>query len=134
MTEIQDIAAELGDGWIPEGLPSGQFSAGVQHIREKAKAFDRKPDEISMAWSAGDLHNFIDEKRSSVVIAAGSLLAAPNATIESLPWRIGTPDQCKKKVESYVEAGATNIVVGYPDFPSARSLEMFTKEVLPSFR
>ncbi len=48
--KVKDIAAELGDGWIPEGLPAEEFSDGVEYIKNKAKEFGRDPNKIFAAW------------------------------------------------------------------------------------
>jgi|SRR5208282_899284 len=133
MKEIMEITAELADGWIPESLSPQEFSAGIRFIREKAKELNRDPDNLSMAWGGGDLYNFVAEDEASLKKMTQPLLDATGKTVESLPWIIGTTDQCTKKIESYVQAGATHIVLGFPDFPSTHSLELFSKNILPNF-
>ena len=111
-------------------MPAHDFAAGVQYIRSKAQELKRDPNEISMAWGAGDLYNIIAEDEATVRSAARPLLEASKTDISLQPWIMGTPQQCKRKVTAYVEAGATNIVIGFPDFPSTQSLKLFTEQVL----
>ncbi len=47
---------------------------------------------------------------------------------------MGTPNQCIRKIESCINAGATHLVLSFPDFPFTDSLELFSKRVLPSFK
>ena len=132
--EVRDIAAELGDGWIPEGLSAGEFSQGIEYIKAKAAESGRDPNKILAVWGGGDLYNIIDHNEAGVKTAVRSVSGESDIPLNSLHWIIGTPRQCVDKIESYVKAGATHVVIGFPDFPSTHSLELFAKSVIPSFR
>jgi alkanesulfonate monooxygenase SsuD/methylene tetrahydromethanopterin reductase-like flavin-dependent oxidoreductase (luciferase family) len=47
---------------------------------------------------------------------------------------VGTPEAVADRVGQYAEAGATDLMLGFADFPSTRMLEMFAARVLPGGR
>ena len=48
----------------------------------------------------------------------------------------GDPESCKKRLQEYIDAGATSVFVSSacPDDYIDRNLEMIAKEVMPAFR
>lgn len=47
---------------------------------------------------------------------------------------IGTPSQCVKQVERYVDAGISRFTLTFNEIPDTRGLELFASEVIPCFR
>ncbi len=47
---------------------------------------------------------------------------------------VGTADQVAEKVQGYVDAGCSEFVLWFRDFPSSESLERFTAEVVPQIQ
>jgi probable F420-dependent oxidoreductase len=131
--KIMEIVAEMGDGWIPEGLPPKDFSEGVDFIRRKARDFGRDPDKIIMAWGGGGARTIIAKDREVVEKMAEPIARAARKSVEHLPWIIGTPDQCIRRIEELMEAEATRIVAGFADFPSLNGLRLFSQTVIPYF-
>lgn len=131
--EVMEITAELGDGWIPEGLTSEAFANGIAFIKNKAKEFKRDSNKIFAAWGGSGIRNIIAKDEASAINIAKSILGSLKP-IPLLPWIIGSPSQCLKKIESYVNAGATHIVLGFYDFPSIQNLKLFSETILPSFK
>jgi len=130
--EIMEITAELGDGWIPEGLPPENFASGVAFIKNKAKEFGRDPNKILFAWGGSGIRNIIAKDEDFAIKIAESTLGLLKPHL--LPWIIGSPTQCIKKIESYIKAGATHIVLGFYDFPSTQALKLFSKTILSTFK
>ena len=47
---------------------------------------------------------------------------------------VGTPEQVCEKVQRYLDLGCTGFVPWCSDYPDTESLELFAREVIPSFR
>lgn len=131
---IKSLVAEVGDGWIPEGLSPKDFSEGANFIRRSARDFGRDSDKIMVAWGGGGARIIIAENREVVEEMAKPIVKETGKPIELLPWIIGTPEECIEKIDRCVDAGATRIVAGFADFPSLNGLELFSKKVIPHFR
>jgi alkanesulfonate monooxygenase SsuD/methylene tetrahydromethanopterin reductase-like flavin-dependent oxidoreductase (luciferase family) len=109
-----------------------EFSAGITFIKNKAKEFNRDPNKILMAWGGSGIRNIITKDENSAIKIAESILGSKH--IHSSPWIIGSPTRCIKKIESYIKAGATHIVLGLYDFPSIQSLKLFSEAILSTFK
>lgn len=128
---ILEIVAEMGNGWIPEGLAPKDLSKRVRFVRKKAKESGRDPNQITVAWGGGGARTVIAEDKGKVEEMAKSMAKAAGKPIKFLPWIIGTPDQCINKIKALVEVGAETIVAGFADFPSLGGLKLFSKSVIP---
>jgi alkanesulfonate monooxygenase SsuD/methylene tetrahydromethanopterin reductase-like flavin-dependent oxidoreductase (luciferase family) len=47
---------------------------------------------------------------------------------------VGTPEEIKKQVQAYIEAGVTHIILGQRQPYDREGLQRFAKEVMPAFR
>jgi len=47
---------------------------------------------------------------------------------------VGTPDQVAEQVQAYVDAGCSEFVLWFRDFPASESLERFAAEVVPQIQ
>ena len=48
------------------------------------------------------------------------------------PHLIGTPDAVAARIAPYAAAGATDLMLGFADFPATRMVEIFAERVLPT--
>lgn len=131
--EVRTIVAEVGDGWIPEGLSPKEYKIGVNSIRRLAKDFGREPNQLITTWGGGGTRTIINRNESSVKEQARQIFGK-GSNIKDLPWIIGTPSQCIRKVQRYIDASATGIVAGFSDFPLCEELELFSNTVLSHFK
>ncbi|MFA5364341.1 MAG: TIGR03560 family F420-dependent LLM class oxidoreductase [Candidatus Bathyarchaeia archaeon] len=46
---------------------------------------------------------------------------------------VGTPEDCIKQIQEYVDVGVTYFMLYFGDFPSLRGLKLFAQTVLPNF-
>jgi len=58
-----------------------------------------------------------------------SMISPSNSTIGI----VGTPDQCIRRVQKYLDAGANYIILTMPSVNAEQSIELFAKDVIPSF-
>ena len=53
-------------------------------------------------------------------------------------WRannlVGTPEQVREKVQTYVDLGCRGFVTWCSDYPDTESLTLYAEEVIPAFR
>jgi alkanesulfonate monooxygenase SsuD/methylene tetrahydromethanopterin reductase-like flavin-dependent oxidoreductase (luciferase family) len=47
---------------------------------------------------------------------------------------VGNPEEVKKQVQSYIDAGVTHIIIGQRQPYDRDGLQRFAKEVMPAFR
>ena len=47
---------------------------------------------------------------------------------------VGTPEECVRRVQEFVNVGFTNFTVGFADLPSMRMARLFAREVIPQFK
>ncbi len=82
--EVMEITAELGDGWIPEGLLPEKFAAGITFIKNKAKEFGCDSNKIFMAWGGSGIRNIITKDEASAIKIAETILG----TLKSSPFTL----------------------------------------------
>ncbi|MEM2136772.1 MAG: LLM class flavin-dependent oxidoreductase [Candidatus Methanomethylicia archaeon] len=131
--KIKGIVAEFGDGWIPVLPTPIQLASGVSKIRGMMKLFGRDSEGLQVAYGGGTFA-FVAEDEGAVRRLVEPLIKSAGKPIEELPYLIGTPEQCIRKVEEYCKAGADKIVAGFYDFPSLNSLRLFAESVIPCFK
>jgi probable F420-dependent oxidoreductase len=47
---------------------------------------------------------------------------------------MGTPEECREKLEKFVDIGATSFILRMEDLPSKRGIRLFADKVMPCFR
>lgn len=47
---------------------------------------------------------------------------------------VGTPEEVATRIQQYIEVGVTQFMLWFLDFPSANGIELFAKEVMPTFK
>jgi alkanesulfonate monooxygenase SsuD/methylene tetrahydromethanopterin reductase-like flavin-dependent oxidoreductase (luciferase family) len=126
--------AARADGWEGSFLTPAAFAARWTRLRtlldergRRARDYRRSVElDVVLGLTDGDVD---DERRRFCAARAiedgDGLLAAA---------LVGTPEAVADRVGQYAEAGATDLMLGFADFPSTRMLEMFAARVLPGGR
>ena len=47
---------------------------------------------------------------------------------------VGTPEEVARRIQQYIDVGVTQFMLWFLDFPSADGIELFAKDVMPSFK
>jgi FMNH2-dependent dimethyl sulfone monooxygenase len=128
---IRRIVADVGDGWIPVLPTPKQLGDGVLQIREMRRV-RKAPGRLRAAYG-GSGCALVAENEETIRKLAEPLISSMGER-ESRSCLIGTPEQCIEKIEQYKRAGAEEIVAGFYDFPSLRSLKLFARSVIPHFK
>jgi probable F420-dependent oxidoreductase len=137
--------AKYGDGWLPGGLRTEEYSKSVSYIRRTAKEkFNRNLDKLAVA---NQIYVSIDKSSERAKKNAEATLvnnakaydvfrgenALERASEVSL---VGTPGEITEKIRQYSLAGVNYyemkfIYQSLDHFDE--ELELFSKEVLPTF-
>jgi len=130
---IMKVVAEVGEGWIPVLPTPKQLADSISHIREEMKQIGRDKQKLRVAYG-GSGCALVAEDEKSIKKLAQPLIRSLKQPLEESACLVGTPEQCIQKIEQYWKAGAHEIVAGFYDFPSTKSLKLFAKSVIPHFK
>ncbi|ETW96876.1 MAG: hypothetical protein ETSY1_24820 [Candidatus Entotheonella factor] len=126
--------ARLGDGWMTTAWPPEDFAELRRRICEYAKDYDRSFDHLPCAL----YYNLnINEDREAAIEESQKYLESyytpqrfSRETVEG--WvACGSPEQCVEQLRSFVDAGASDILLRFPSWDQSRQFERCVNEVLP---
>lgn len=124
------VVARLADRANFGGKPE-EFARKCEILKGHCKDVGRDYDEIEKTWSP----ELFVRSTQAEVDAAGSMSFWGEA-VES--WSagnlVGTPDQVAAKISEYIALGCTGFFPWTSDYPSTETIEIFAREVIPSFR
>jgi probable F420-dependent oxidoreductase len=122
-----------GDGWLASFLTTQEFAAGAAAIRRHAAAAGRSIDEDHYGVI---LSTTVARSVEEAKELAGPFLRRfrPDAATEDLS-AFGTPDDIARRIEAYLEAGASKFVLrpACPPEQILDQLELLGREVAPRF-
>jgi probable F420-dependent oxidoreductase len=130
-------AARFASGWIGYLNSSNRLREVMAKIGEMAPFFDRDPSHIrgGMLLFTAIAKDYETAKK----MAIDNLSSRYNQPFDNLVDRycaLGTPDQCLEKIQSYVDAGMSNLVFGFtaPADQMTDQIEQCAAELLPRLR
>ncbi len=132
--------ALLGDGWLPAWLTPEDIGARFQQVKAMARQHGRDAEAIHLGI---EVYVSIDQDSSTAKKNAIGTFQASRGTYEremTLEFLekvslIGSPEEIRKKIREYVDAGVSHFEVKFIYPTIERLLEMmalFSKEVLRS--
>ena len=127
--------ARLADGWIANIVTPEELQESWNKVAKYAKEFGRDKTQIE---PCNYLYVNIDaDKRKSYDEADKFLTAYYNTkfTPEILArWgSFGNANDCVQRIESAAATGATTMIIHFASLDPLKKLEIFAKDVLPSF-
>lgn len=140
--------ARHADGWNAGG-PIDSFKHKLDVLTQHCKDIGRDPRSIKVSW---DGHILVAPTRDALRRQIERIkLLSPRYPLETeiadRPTRemeprydflksnlVGTPDEVIERLQEYVGIGVTHFMIWFLDFPSRKGVELFAKEVMPSFR
>lgn len=137
-----DIVAEFCTGWIPPWIAPESYPERIAEIGELARSKGRGDVEFDIAT---EVYVSLDsDSKQALENARKTLAVLPygfdhTATPESVSGAglIGSPEQLTEKISQYVEAGVNHYEMKFIYHALdhlGEQLELFAKEVMPSFR
>ena len=129
--------ARYGDGWLPYMYTPERLAQSVVTIKEECEKIGRDPSEIQTGlYIFTSVH---EDGPTAVKMAAeklGSQYAQDFNKIVAKYALGGTPDQCRARLQEYIDAGAEFIVLSSacPDDYIDRNIELIATELVAHFR
>lgn len=155
-SRILTLVARYADVWdLPIGDPSGGEGGGnaatkaipraIQLLEKKSREQGRDPSKIRKSWTGdvciaktqSELRYVVDEWLDALrVVPPFSTYAMHQATYQTARENciVGTPIDCTKRVQEFVELGFSNFTVSFADQPSMQMTRLFANEVISKFR
>lgn len=122
-----------GDGWLASFLTTAEFAAGAARIRANAQLAGRAIDEdhygvILSVCVAGSV------EQAKAMAAPTLRRFRPDVDVDQLSV-FGTPDDCVRRIDAYLAAGASKFVLrpACPPEQLSSQLDLIAREVAPRF-
>ncbi|MCE2466246.1 MAG: LLM class flavin-dependent oxidoreductase [Dehalococcoidia bacterium] len=132
-------AARLGDGWLPYLYSPERYRASVSHISSLATGSGR--DMSGFAWANFQFISIGASREQAAEDAAtalgGQYLYQGNfLDIVGGYCVLGTPADCIRRIQEYVDAGVEHFLFNWacPPEEVPRHIESVAKEIIPHFR
>ena len=130
-------AAKYGNGWLPYMFTPEHLAASITKIRAFGEELGQDMSDFTFAvYIFTAVH---EDNDTAVKYATDRLSKQYNQDFSKMVHKYalaGDPESCKKRLQEYIDAGATSVFVSSacPDDYIDRNLEMIAKEVMPAFR
>ena len=130
-------AAHYASGWLGYLVSSTRLREALQKIQDMAPTYGRHPTDIQggmLLFTA-----IAKDYETARQMAITNLSRRYNQPFESLVERycaLGTPDQCLEKIQTYVEAGMSNLAFSFtcPADQVTAQIEWCAAELLSRLR
>lgn len=127
--------ARMGDGWMTTATPAEDFAELRRRICAYAKEYDRHFDDLPCALyfniniKADREEAFQESKR---YLDQYYTVNFARQAIEH--WvALGSPAQCIEHIQTFIDAGATDILLRFPSWDQQGQFKRCVEEVLPYF-
>ena len=130
-------AARFGDGWLPYMYTPERLAQSLQVISDECERNGRDPAEVKPGvYLFTAIH---EDSKTGVQMAAerlGSQYAQDFNKIVSKYALGGTPEQCRARLQEYIDAGAKFIVLSSacPNEYIDTNIELIAKELVTPLR
>jgi alkanesulfonate monooxygenase SsuD/methylene tetrahydromethanopterin reductase-like flavin-dependent oxidoreductase (luciferase family) len=130
-------AARYADGWLPYMYTPEMLNESVGKIRRFCQEIGRDRGDVRTGLF---IFASISADREEAIRRAAELLgrnyAQDFSRIVGKYTLSGTPDDCRKRLREYVDAGARTVMITWACKPEEvpENLRLFAEEVAPDFR
>jgi alkanesulfonate monooxygenase SsuD/methylene tetrahydromethanopterin reductase-like flavin-dependent oxidoreductase (luciferase family) len=130
--------ANYADGWNVPALPAEEYARKLQVLKEHCERSGREFERIEKSMETRIMvtnDQWELEKITKWVASFSShnIHAPPPADIMN-KYIIGNTETCQGRIEEYQRAGVQHFMLYLLDFPSMRTLEILSRDIIPSFR
>ena len=121
---------------IGSGLTLEEHRQKLAVLEKHCHQVGRDPAEILVTHNAGVLiaETSADLDRRITQQARATGMTAAQFQEEIPRYICGTPDQCVRQIQEYVEHGISYFFLIFPDPVSSQDLRLFAEEVMPRFQ
>jgi probable F420-dependent oxidoreductase len=126
-------SGRLGDGWLTSYSTPEEVESGIQAIRRYSAEAGRDVPEDHYGVLVPFF--FAPSAREALDIAGGSIRSRPDVPLTAYS-ALGTPDEVRRKLQDYIQAGATKFVMR-PCGTTAilwEQVKILAREVIPALQ
>ena len=118
-------------GYIPS---LNEYERKLKVLERYCKTVGRNVDDIEKScWFEGQI--FIGENKKEAIEKALKCVPEGTSLEEFMQTNfVGTPEECIKQLEQYVNLGVTYFMLFFGDLPNLNGLKLFGKEVIQKMR
>lgn len=130
-------AAMYGDGWIPYMYTPEMVKDSIQTITAERAEHDLSMDNFnSGVFIFTAVHKDRDKAREMASVQLGKQYAQDFDKLVSKYTLIGTPEDCRKRLREYIDAGCNLFMLtsACPENYVDENTRLIAEEVLPEFR
>jgi alkanesulfonate monooxygenase SsuD/methylene tetrahydromethanopterin reductase-like flavin-dependent oxidoreductase (luciferase family) len=129
--------AKYADGWLPYMYTPQQLHESIESIYRFGKEYGRDMSTFTPGvFIFASVHANGDEARQMAAERLGKQYAQDFSKLIQKYALAGTPEECQKRLQEYIDAGAKMVVL--PSACRAEYVEentrLLAKEVIPAFR
>ena len=132
-------AVRYGDGWLPYLYSPERYRASVKKI--EGFAAERQRDLTDFQWANFQFISINDTREEAGKAAAEALggrylYSGDFMDIVGSYCVLGTPEDCTRRLEQYVEAGARHFIFSWacPPEDRPRHMETVAEQIIPNLR
>jgi alkanesulfonate monooxygenase SsuD/methylene tetrahydromethanopterin reductase-like flavin-dependent oxidoreductase (luciferase family) len=124
--------AARADGWEASYVTPRAFGERWSRLRRLLDAAGRPHGDVRRSAELDVVLGLTDAEVATERgrFCAARSIAEDDGLLEAA--LVGTPDAVVARIAQYVRAGATDLMLGFADFPAPRMVEVFAKSVLPA--
>jgi alkanesulfonate monooxygenase SsuD/methylene tetrahydromethanopterin reductase-like flavin-dependent oxidoreductase (luciferase family) len=125
-------AGRCADGWEASFLDPAAFAKAAARVTAAAQDAGRRPESIrrSVEIDAVIVESRAEGERAVDRFRGQRSIGRDHALLEAA--LLGDADSIVERASRYARAGATDLMVGFPDFPELTMLERFAARGLPA--
>jgi len=130
-------AAAWADGWIPYMYTPEMLHESLEKIRRFGKEAGRDMSSFRPGlFMFASVYSDRDEAREVAAKALGRNYAQDFSKIAGRYVLYGNPEDCRKRLKEYVDAGARTVLISWAcrHDDIAENLRLVAEEVAPAFR
>ena len=130
-------AALYGDGWIPYMYTPEMLHESIEKIQRFGKEAGRDLSNFRPGlFIFASVYPDRDEAREQAARALGKNYAQDFSKIAGRYTLYGNPDDCRKRLKEYVDAGARTVLVSWACRQNdiEQNMKLVAEEVAPAFR
>jgi alkanesulfonate monooxygenase SsuD/methylene tetrahydromethanopterin reductase-like flavin-dependent oxidoreductase (luciferase family) len=122
------------DGWLPTSPTPESYATGWERVKAAAREADRKPAALTPAvYLTVSVHRDPEVANELLDEYVGSYYGVPADVMRKVQGMCaGTPEDCARWLGTFVDAGASHLVLRCPDLEG--QLDALASEVLPRLR
>ena len=130
-------AAKYGDGWLPYMYTPEMVHESIEKIRQFRRELGREGNDVRTGlFIFGSISANREDAIQQAAQSLGRNYAQDFSNLAAKYTLSGTPDDCRKRIRQYLDAGVRTVLISWvckpEDVPA--NVRMFAEEVVPEFR